>query len=352
LDQAKEGREWRDILILAAGFWLVQMLLLTAQRAIFAPLDTPFLFIVPRSLASLMGVLISLGFWLVLRRARSWRSMILLIVVLVPVAAIVHAAGNFLLFDLFFGEENRRQATWESYAMASISWGWAYAALASLIAAWIYLSRARAEERRNVVLHDLARTAQLDALRYQIRPHFLFNTLNGVAALIHVGRSIDAEAMVENLSDYMRTTLEFAQAEFVRLADEVGLQKLYLDIEQARFPDRLEAMVEMPEELGSTSVPSLILQPLVENAIKHGVARRRELTRILIAVEERPAGIFIKVANDADMQGEGTPGHHIGLDNVGRRLALLYGEDACFAAGFASPERFEASFTIPRTPAA
>ncbi|QDZ06581.1 hypothetical protein FPZ24_03075 [Sphingomonas panacisoli] len=348
-NQAKAERaDWRHVAVLAAGFWLLQLFSTTAQRAVFAASETPLLFIVPRSLASLMGVLITLAFWLVLRRAQSWRSMLLLIVALVPVAAMLHAAGNFLLFDLFFREENRRGATVESYAMACIGWAWAYATVGSLVAAWIYLMRGRAEERRNDLLHDLARTAQLDALRYQIRPHFLFNTLNAVAALIHVGRSTDAEAMVENLSDYMRTTLEFAQSEFVALRDEVGLQKLYLDIEQTRFPDRLATRIDVPDTLVSTPVPSLILQPLVENAIKHGVARGRGLTRIDILVEDQPTGVSLKVSNDAEAQEAPASGHRIGLDNVRRRLELLYGEQASFAAGFNSMNRFEVSFTIPR----
>ena len=126
-------------------------------------------------------------------------------------------------------------------------------------------------QRRAAEAESAAQTAQLQALRYQINPHFLFNTLNSLSSLVMTGRTDRAEAMLLALSTFFRTSLSLDPAANVTLAEEIDLQRLYLDIEKARFPDRLHVEIDVPEELEQARLPALLLQPIVENAIKYGV---------------------------------------------------------------------------------
>src|SRR4028118_477353 len=142
-------------------------------------------------------------------------------------------------------------------------------------AARSYPPQLRAADRRAAVLEREAQDAQLRALRYQINPHFLFNTLNSLSSLVLTQRTDTAERMIMNLSTFFRTTLSADPTADVSLEEEIKLQRLYLDIEQIRFPDRLRVEVDVPEPLLAARVPVLLLQPVVENAVKYGVARSR-----------------------------------------------------------------------------
>jgi LytS/YehU family sensor histidine kinase len=175
-----------------------------------------------------------------------------------------------------------------------------------------------------------AQSAQLRALRYQVNPHFLFNTLNSLSALILHQRSDEAERMVMNLANFFRSSLTADPTEDVPLAEEIRMQRLYLEIEQTRFPDRLKVTVELPRELEAAPVPGLILQPLVENAIKHGVAR--SLAPVTIAIRARTAAgrLILVVEDDAKPGTEPEHGCGLGLRNVRERLAARFdGEAAC-----------------------
>src|SRR5436853_603683 len=125
---------------------------------------------------------------------------------------------------------------------------------------YFVLSRAARAERD-------AQAAQLKALRYQVNPHFLFNTLNSLSSLVMARRDEEAETMIVNLSTFFRSSLTLDPSEDVPLAQEIEFQRLYLDIEKSRFPKRLEVVVDVPPALRAARVPPLILQPLVENAI-------------------------------------------------------------------------------------
>ena len=135
-------------------------------------------------------------------------------------------------------------------------------------------SFALADQRAAVFARE-AQEAQLRALRYQINPHFLFNTLNSLSSLVLTKRTETAEQMLMNLSTFFRATLSADPTADVPLEEEIKLQRLYLDIEQIRFPDRLTVEIDVPDELLDARVPVLILQPVIENAVKYGVARSR-----------------------------------------------------------------------------
>lgn len=187
------------------------------------------------------------------------------------------------------------------------------------------------EELRAARLAGHLTEARLLALRMQLQPHFLFNTLNGISALIHEDPEA-ADTMLVRLAEFLRVGLEAAGRPEVTLAEERAFLGRYLEIEAIRFPDRLRVDIEVDEALGRALVPSLILQPLVENAIRHGIARREEPGRIGVSGASTSEGLRLVVHND----GPPLPaGYHegIGLGNCRARLLEMYGRAARLEVG-------------------
>jgi two-component sensor histidine kinase len=186
------------------------------------------------------------------------------------------------------------------------------------------LARQQMEAAR---LNEQLSKAQLNALRQQIEPHFLFNTLNAVAGLIREGRSDAAVNMIAALSDLLRRVVNDSQRQEVPLGEELEFLRKYLDIQKARFAERLELRVEVPGELCRAWVPSLILQPIVENAVKHGIAKRAEGGAIEISAARVNGVLTLNVYNDGpQLAAEWEKNGGIGLSNVRTRLESLYGD--------------------------
>jgi len=165
--------------------------------------------------------------------------------------------------------------------------------------------------------------ARIDALRARIRPHFLFNTMNSIASLIS-SRPREAERVVEDMCELFRASLVEGDHE-TSLADELHLCRLYLQIEQLRLGDRLQVDWQLDETLLQTPLPALLLQPLVENAVYHGVALMPAGGRICIGVEARDGDVLVRVTNpvpEDDRHADG--GHQIALLNIRQRLEALY----------------------------
>lgn len=330
-------------------FWIGQYCALTAQRALMDAGDDSS-FLVPRAIVAVAGIAISLGIGALHRRqaGQSWTVRLSTALLLALAGATLHSAVNFTVFQAFMPEENWRQATLASYVSAVVQWFWAYCAISALLLSAVYGEELREGERRMAELRHLAHTAQLRALQYQLNPHFMFNTLNSIASLIASGKSACAEQMVENLSDFLRAALVIDPSDDMPLAREIELQSLYLSIEALRFSDRLRVTIDVPEALRKVQLPSLILQPLVENAIKHGVARSDRTTEIEIIAACEDAGIRLTVRNTAAHGArEAAAGHGIGLSNVARRLLVRYDQDCGFTSGIDAEGRFAASFVIP-----
>jgi len=187
-----------------------------------------------------------------------------------------------------------------------------------------WLARQQMEAAR---LNEELSKAQLNALRQQIEPHFLFNALNAVAGLIREGRNDAAVNMIAGLSDLLRRVVNDAQRQEVPLGEELEFLQKYLDIQKARFAERLELRVEIPRELCKAQVPSLILQPIVENAVKHGIANRAKGGAIEISALRSDGMLTLSVYNDGPplpAESESSNGG-IGLRNVRTRLGSLYG---------------------------
>ena len=203
-----------------------------------------------------------------------------------------------------------------------------YAAVLAIDYALESRKRLAQRETEAARLSEELSKARLDALRRQLEPHFLFNTLNAVAGLVREERNDDAVTMIARLSDLLRRVLERSDQQEISLGEEMDMLGRYLDIQKMRFSDRLQVAVDVPQELLATRVPSLILQPMIENAIQHGIGRRVEGGAIEIGASRLDGLLTIRVRND----GPSLPAdweqvqRGIGISNVRRRLQSLYGK--------------------------
>jgi signal transduction histidine kinase len=204
---------------------------------------------------------------------------------------------------------------------------------ALVLAAWslLYLGATQfraltAERERRMRSDSLAREARLEALRYQVNPHFLFNTLNAISTLVVEVRTSEAAGMISRLSEFLRQTLSGDGEAEIALADEVRFASQYLEIERVRFGERLVVLIDVDSELETLRVPALILLPIVENAVRHAVERNERGGRVTIRARRDDGALRLTVIDDG-------PGHSampiagagIGLANTRARLHQLFG---------------------------
>jgi|tagenome__1003787_1003787.scaffolds.fasta_scaffold20990058_7 two-component system LytT family sensor kinase len=176
-------------------------------------------------------------------------------------------------------------------------------------------------------LNEQLSKAQLNALRRQIEPHFLFNTLNAIAGLVREERNDAAVGMIAELSDFLRRVVNDSDRQQVPLSEELEFTQKYLDIQKVRFAERLEFSVDVPEELLGAQVPSLLLQPMVENAVKHGIAKRVQGGAIRISAWQANGSLTLRIFNEGPFLFAGWQQNQsgIGIENVRTRLKSLYG---------------------------
>jgi len=289
-----------------------------------------------------------------------WRRFITWLVHLAASAAIglVYAAWSASLEELlnpwakYPGPEPFRYLWSYRFYNGFLSSSMLYGAI--LLASSMLDSRERLanEQTETARLNEQLSKAQLDALRRQIEPHFLFNTLNAIAALVREKRNDAAVSMIAGLSDFLRRVLQDSDRQQVPLGEELEFTQKYLDIQKVRFAERLQFSVDVPVDLFSAKVPSLILQPMVENAVKHGIAKRVHGGSIRIAGFRSNGRLTLTVYND----GPGLPAgwdktnSGIGMSNVRTRLQSLYG--AAFELSMQNQEQggVEVSVSVPYVP--
>jgi signal transduction histidine kinase len=237
---------------------------------------------------------------------------------------------------------------------SAIVWLFFFMAWSAFYIATLSHEEALGVQRRLAVAESAAQAAQVRALRYQVNPHFLFNTLNSLSSLIMTGRTDRAETMLLALSTFFRTSLSLDPGADVSLAEEIDLQRLYLDIEMARFPDRLTVEIDVPPELEQTRLPALILQPIVENAIKYGVSKSRKAVLVRIAARRLDdSRMSLEISNRLKHGGkEELPaatheGTGLGLANVCQRLEARWGSRASCRSGPMTGGGYKVALTIP-----
>jgi two-component system, LytTR family, sensor kinase len=352
------------VLASAAGLWLTYFLLTTLRWELLG-LGMSRELILPRALSTLAGVAITLGLWLVLRLfdARPlWAKITAALILSLPVAIASAQANQIIMEDL--GERLVKQieqrtsdgdvlvdipglggsaapsddtaqpvaaTAWQD--MTDLVFGRYFMMLAwcALYLALLTGEKARAAERREGAYRRAAKAAELRSLRYQVNPHFLFNTLNSLSALVLTGKTQAAEKVIQTLSTFYRRSLADDPTADVPLREEFGLQRLYLDIEAVRFPRRLRAKYELPAELEDVRVPGMILQPLVENSVKHAVAPSQGTVTITLAAREEYGRLVLTVSDNglgAGGAAAARDGYGIGLANVRDRLAARFGDEA------------------------
>ncbi len=210
-----------------------------------------------------------------------------------------------------------------------------------ILASWgaLYLALAHSEDLQRMMVHSrqleqLNRESELRALRYQLNPHFVFNALNSVSSLIIDRKNAQAEKLVDDLADYMRAVLTDGADDMVAVEQEIAQQVRYLEIERMRFPDRLHYTVDIDSAANGWSIPALIIQPLIENAVKYGVSGTDQPVNIIISAQREGDRLRISIANDGRVQRSAglthgrISGTGTGLTNIQDRLKALYGQNA------------------------
>jgi len=209
----------------------------------------------------------------------------------------------------------------------------------------IGIENARLVEQQAMEVRVLAREAELKVLKAQLDPHFLFNALNSISSLCGSNPS-SARTLTTLLAEYLRKSLRIGSAESITLSEELELVSSYLAIERIRFGPRLELEQSVDESVRAYRVPPLLLQPLVENAVTHGVAQLIEGGTIRLAAVREAARVHITIENRCDPDRPSRAGTGIGLENTRRRVATFYGEGARVDV-VDEPERFQVTLLLP-----
>lgn len=236
-------------------------------------------------------------------------------------------AGYYFLSQIITGDKEY------SYFLVKTSLVWRfligilyYTVIISIDYLFIYYYNFQDKVLKEAELHSLVKEAELKTLKYQINPHFIFNSLNSISSLT-ITNPPKAQDMTIKLSSFLRSTLSKNEKQKSRLADEINNAKLYLDIEKVRFADKFDFIDEIKPECKELEVPSMILQPLFENAIKHGVYESLENVLIKLSCGSEKEYFKITVENNFDTEAIPRKGEGIGLKNIKNRLKLIYNQD-------------------------
>jgi signal transduction histidine kinase len=343
------------------GFWLVYFALATA-RALVSDLPAQGDMLIRRAIVTIAAMALTGLLYALLRHfaaARTGKLLTIAFAASVPLA-FAYATVNYVAFYGFPIDEHVGLADEKAaegailtdpllvISSTALEWYFFIAAWAVMWVALSYAAKVRAFEREAAELRQAAQAAELRALRYQINPHFLFNTLNSLSSLVMRQRTDEAEQMILNLSTFFRASLTRESTENVPLSEELRLQLLYLDIEKVRFPERLIVKVAVPAQLGDALVPALILQPLVENAIKYGVSRSQRPVTVTIAADQVGDRLELWVRDDGEAPTTAAEaGCGVGIPNVEARLKASYGSAADCVAGRPSAGGWLVRLTLP-----
>lgn len=234
------------------------------------------------------------------------------------------------------------------FASVGILYCWTFGLNVALF--WVLTANdeTRRQAERAAAAEAAAQAAQLTLLRLQLNPHFLFNTLNAISGLMLENDIASADRMLTRLSEFLRASLDIDPAALTALGDEFNTAEAYLQIEAVRFEGRLNVTYDCPDGLRTTLVPGFILQPLVENAIKHAVAPALRTIQLAIAARRHGDDLVLTVSDDGETtrKARAARGQGVGLRNIEARLAALYGDRGRLVARRLKTG-FQAELTLP-----
>ncbi len=299
-----------------------------------------------------MGLLLSFPLRYLYRKVWDWAPWKLILVILVA----SYTVGSFwgMIQNVTYWEFYKfgyRPSEWIWYFRNSLGGFYIMLCWSGLYFGIKYYQMLQKEKQKALKASHMANEAQLKMLRYQLNPHFLFNTLNAISTLVLCEENKTANGMVTKLSDFLRYSLHTDPIKKVPLQQEVKALALYLDIEKIRFAEHLKVEWEIAEEAESALVPSLLLQPIIENAIKYGIAANAEGGTIKIIAKSFGHDLLLEVSDDGpgitsakatkSKQGEG-----VGLSNIKERLQTLY-DDYSFTLSGNEPQGLRVNIRIP-----
>jgi len=332
------------------ALWVAAFVVLTYRAELL--MEGPKLVqLLPRFVSCAIGALLCWLMSFALRPFKHWKLVpqFTLGFVASIVTGIIYGALTAVVFRSLLPSDEGMSPLWmevmgraQGYLWIFISWCFAYLALS-------YSEQSRQNEMRLMEAQALAADAQNRMLRYQVNPHFLFNTLNALQTLLLDRKTARARAMVQSLADFLRYSLAREPDEMVTLGEEAEAQSAYLKIEEARFGDRLRFVCEIDSGARNARLPSLILQPLIENAVKYAVTPSVGAVTIVLSGRLTTETVRIEVRDDgARGGGGGAQSLKVGLENVRRRLELAYGGKAEFSYGPTEPKGFAVTILLPR----
>lgn len=337
-------------LVANALLWTLSYIATSARVAMMSekmpfPLDTAL----RRVGVHFAGFLLCIGIdWLLSRSThRPLPLRAALALVLSVLAAMAYAGVNYTAFYVIVP----RWGPYSDYmdlVYFVLTMSWTFLVWSAVSYALHFDDQSREKSLRLAAAQTLLAEARNQMLRYQVNPHFLFNTLNALSTLILAKDTARAEQVLLSLSSFLRHSLEKELTDTITLGEEIEAQKQYLSIEQVRFGERLKFIDAVPETVRDAQVPSLILQPLVENAVKHAVAASTGPVTIEIAAEGEAGVLTLSVRDDGPGAGQGeTPGLGIGLANIRNRLEAMYGREGALNIGPREPRGFAAVIRLP-----
>lgn len=333
--------EIRQAAWLTLGVWLLSAMLFTITYILINHSISGVYFATVVAM-NLLGVVGSIGLYQAAARTRRRSTLVRVSVVAMAAVAASACLGliDVLMMDFVnsaFEAAGRILSTplWIRAVANFVAFLWVFGMLAAIYltlqANWTVRERERQLADARTAASEAnaaASAARLAALRYQLNPHFLFNTLNAVSAAVITRKTDQAESMLSKLADFLRVTLVADPQAMIPVEDELATLQAYLEIEAVRFRERLALEFVCPNELREAQIPSFLLQPLIENAIKHGVAPTSQTVTIRLEVHREGEDLVITVQDDGDGQGapgEVRPGAGVGLRNIRLRLETLYG---------------------------
>ena len=349
MNELRSASRVRQVLLFNAVFWVAVSLFSNGEALIGAMRADPAA-LLWRSGANIIGIVLSSLLVAVALRTSGpdLRFRPRPVLATTALMAIFFSGIDYVVWFVILGE----QTPFSLPVMLVLGWSYRFLLLLACFGLYFtifYSAELRDRESRLFEARAQAQEAQLRALRYQVNPHLLFNALNALSALVVTGQLKPAAEFIDKLARFYRAALATDSSLKVTLAQEIELQAHYLDIERTRFPGRVSMASDVESGLDQALVPHLLLQPLVENAVRHGVAATFEPVEIRLRARREAGTLLLSVANNGPSAANGSePGRGgIGLSNVRERLRACYGEAGQLAASEPEEGGFRVDMRLP-----